>query len=666
MDALRKYNEGSDKWCIPRKGSADYLKIREMMKKISSIQKSKSKDSSKEDLVDKNRRIQILQAAIKRRLVAKAMKSISERKSPREPAYNSESRAFSSDYYKNQKATKIQKFLRDKLIVNKNNLDNRVKTFKIVSKRLASIKPNDCLEKKTFDGVAGYTIRNVINLEKQIGTPSKNGAIYLTSIPNFLGIHPIASKVMKVATDNIKEVKLMTQITKEILLKKMSRHFLMIYGSCNCSKEIAEKLRYLSINELADGDLKMLINNKDVVSDAELLFNIFIQTFISIATFQNIIRHVHKDLHYGNFLFQTNNDKGYYHYIFNGNSYYLKACKYNIIIYDYGYAKPIVKPKKNTLLSNVNNQTRSITFDYSNIIHSFMNSKYYGYVNFPNLPPEPMSKNIFAIFRKIQEISAEEVAKNMVDKSDKQYENTIFQRIIEEIFKYAPKNMFITKRPPNVINKTPFYISPPNHVAPKAASATSPASSPKPVVKKAAKPAKAASATKSVDSRGFTKSFKAAAMLMRKEEYVKFVKEMRVKVKKNFPDLTPDRVMAKVKDLWKTHIRRKDALSTDESVRTPSPLAKPVKKPAKAAKAAKAAKPTQQYVNSTESNIAAAILKRKKDYKKFVKEMRVKVKEDFPYLTVAKVMAKVKDLWKTHMRKQEGLSTNASIYTPSK
>jgi hypothetical protein len=151
-------------------------------------------------------------------------------------------------------------------------------------------------------------------------------------------------------------------------------------------------------------------------------------------------------------------------------------------------------------------------------------------------------------------------------------------------------------------------------------------------------------------------------MLMRKEEYVKFVKEMRVKVKKNFPDLTPDRVMAKVKDLWKTHIRRKDALSTDESVRTPSPLAKPVKKPAIAAKPAK---PTQ-YVNSTESNIAAAILKRKKDYKKFVKEMRVKVKEDFPYLTVAKVMAKVKDLWKTHMRKQEGLSSNASIYTPSK
>jgi hypothetical protein len=35
IDALKKYNEGSDKWCIPRKGSEDYLKIRSMMNKIS-------------------------------------------------------------------------------------------------------------------------------------------------------------------------------------------------------------------------------------------------------------------------------------------------------------------------------------------------------------------------------------------------------------------------------------------------------------------------------------------------------------------------------------------------------------------------------------------------------------------------------------------------------
>ena len=36
-EALKKYNEGSDKWCMPRKGSEDYLKIRNMMNKISKM-----------------------------------------------------------------------------------------------------------------------------------------------------------------------------------------------------------------------------------------------------------------------------------------------------------------------------------------------------------------------------------------------------------------------------------------------------------------------------------------------------------------------------------------------------------------------------------------------------------------------------------------------------
>ena len=42
IDALRKYNEGKDKWCIPRKGTEDYLKIRVMMR-----MKSKSSSSPK-------------------------------------------------------------------------------------------------------------------------------------------------------------------------------------------------------------------------------------------------------------------------------------------------------------------------------------------------------------------------------------------------------------------------------------------------------------------------------------------------------------------------------------------------------------------------------------------------------------------------------------------
>jgi hypothetical protein len=41
IDALKKYNEGKDKWCFPRKGSEDYLNIIRMMKNISKNKKDK-------------------------------------------------------------------------------------------------------------------------------------------------------------------------------------------------------------------------------------------------------------------------------------------------------------------------------------------------------------------------------------------------------------------------------------------------------------------------------------------------------------------------------------------------------------------------------------------------------------------------------------------------
>jgi predicted unusual protein kinase regulating ubiquinone biosynthesis (AarF/ABC1/UbiB family) len=54
-----------------------------------------------------------------------------------------------------------------------------------------------------------------------------------------------------------------------------------------------------------------------------------------------MLNYIHRDAHYGNFLYQENNEIGYYHYIFNGKNYYLKSCKYNIMIYDFGFANEI-------------------------------------------------------------------------------------------------------------------------------------------------------------------------------------------------------------------------------------------------------------------------------------------------------------------------------------
>ena len=138
------------------------------------------------------------------------------------PSYNSGSRVFSNDIYKvlheNLNARKIQQFMKDKIIINKNTLKNRINRYKILATRLSLVKDNDCLEERTFNGENGYTIRNIINLEKKIGRESKHGTIYLTHIPNLLGTYSIATKVMKITNGNNREVSIMKKITNDIIL----------------------------------------------------------------------------------------------------------------------------------------------------------------------------------------------------------------------------------------------------------------------------------------------------------------------------------------------------------------------------------------------------------------------------------------------------------------
>jgi hypothetical protein len=371
----------------------------------------------------------------------------SAKKLSKTPSYNSSSRVFSTDVLKNIKVKKIQSFLRDKLTTNKNTLINRINRYNLLKPKLSLLKDDDCLEVKIFNGTFGYTIRNIINLEKLIGSKSKYGTIYLTSIPNLLGIYPIATKVMKYDPDNVREVDIMTFITNKIILKKLSRHFLMIYSSSNCikkTKKIPLKIRLISVNELADGDLKMLITIRDVLEDDELMFNLLFQTYISVATFQNLVKFVHRDAHFGNFLYQKNNEVGYYHYTFNGKNYYLKSCKYNIIIFDYGFAERIEEQ-----------DIATINADYFQITHAFMNKKT-GWGNYIDLPKDNTNKTIFEISTKIYEMSK----KSYQPPSRRSpLQRTLFIDIIENIFlKYTPKDMFITERPINILNEIPFRI----------------------------------------------------------------------------------------------------------------------------------------------------------------------------------------------------------------
>ena len=399
--------------------------------------------------VDKH--LKIIQANIRRRILP--TKSSSSKKSSSKSVFL-EDYIKSSINFKTIKASKISIFLKSKLIVDKYTLDNRVAFYNYIIKKLNKIKHNDCLEKQSSQSNI-YNVRDILTLEKIISSNNFGGEVYKTSVKNALGTFPIATKVMKETSENLYEVKLMNDITNNVIIKKKSKHFLIIYKYCICDKEqYSNSKKLISVNEIANGNLNTLINNKDILSNKALLYNLLFQTLISISTFHNLLSHIHYDCHGGNFLWHYNSEKGYYHYIFNGNNLYLKACKYNIMIYDFGMSKKIKK-----------NNIKYLVSDYAGIISAFLNEDF---ENIDQISPDSNIKNdlyeIIEIFNNIYKTMDAEDSKS----SPKKIQKEIFNIIINEIFKkYELNDMFITdygeplashKIPQNIINNTPYYI----------------------------------------------------------------------------------------------------------------------------------------------------------------------------------------------------------------
>jgi hypothetical protein len=254
----------------------------------------------------------------------------------------------------NDKANKIQRFLKQNVLFKYFTLNERIKYFNYVQKYLKSMDDNSCLSPKLFeDNDAqlndGYTIQNIVDLEKQMGSRSNYGVIYRTSVKDMLGRFPIATKLSELNEDNLKEVQLNLALSNNFVKNKLSRHFLLSYKSFICNSgdynlpDIIKNKRYLiTLNELAVGDLFALIrSSRTFYRKYDLMLNIILQCLLSIATFHKA-GWIHQDCHAGNFLYQMNTDTtGYYHYLILGKHYYLKNCGYTMMIYDFGLAEPI-------------------------------------------------------------------------------------------------------------------------------------------------------------------------------------------------------------------------------------------------------------------------------------------------------------------------------------
>ena len=356
---------------------------------------------------------------------------------------------------------KIQKFLQKYTLDDKYTLDNRVKYYKYLLNYIKDIKNRACIKKYIEDNITKYTIGNKLFLIKKIGTESINGVIYLTIIKNILGGNLLACKIMPIDKNNYREIKIMQNLTDKVISKKKSKHFLIMYKYIVCPpmsilemiknplgnslesplgrRLVSSNKRLVCINELAHGDLDMLMKNKKVVANDEVMYNIFIQTFLSIISFHNLSKYYHGDAHSGNFLYQINKEKGYYHYTYNKKDYYLKACEYNIMIYDFGYAtKAYKKYNKKSLL------------DYINIINTFIRDKW---AFFPDLPSDKFNTKMIFIKDRL-----------MIEYKSGNKEGDIENIIVNNILLHALENtsstfnLFTKNKPSNIINKTPYIL----------------------------------------------------------------------------------------------------------------------------------------------------------------------------------------------------------------
>ena len=288
----------------------------------------------------------------------------------------------------------------------------------------------------------------LVNLEKKIGSASVEGVIYLSSMPHLLGSYPIASKLMKITKNNEAETKMNEWITQNVLIPKQSKHFVMMYKTTKCpvaqskDNKLVATERLVNYNELCDGDISALMKT-DVRNDEMQMINMAFQSLIAVATYQNKVGYCHTDTHHGNFLYQINkdykeNDTGYYHYICYGSDFYIKSCKYNVCLFDFGRSIPIQSAKK-----------IDIAWDFKKILYGFVGRKMGGIIN------DPMDNNVSATMAAIL---------SRVDTIMKQYikgdVDDMFDEIMFNVFENfrTDTEIFRNTKPTKVLNKIPYRI----------------------------------------------------------------------------------------------------------------------------------------------------------------------------------------------------------------
>jgi len=373
-------------------------------------------------------------------------------------------RAKYKEFIKRIRANKVKEFVKHNIIKKYYTHEKRIKYFNYITKFLKSLDENVCLVPKRIindngeDIFNGFSIHDMIYLDKQIGSDSVYGVIFQTFIKNALGGVPIATKLMKVNKKNLKEIKINNNITTQLQHNRLSRHFLFSYKSFQCMQNkniftttnnlsgILNSDYYMCLNEMAHGDLKMLVTDIKILRDEDLLLNLACQCMIAIASFHKL-GYIHKDCHWGNFLYHKTNDfGGYYHYIINGEDYFLPAYGYTVMIYDFGMAesKQDIKNSFRKPGQADNYFIEKSIDDYTRIMKAFMNKQNGGWSIYKLLPNDIVTD----VMKELREYL----------KSTKYInESNIINDILDIFNKSGVINRTIQRRT-KIINSTPFVI----------------------------------------------------------------------------------------------------------------------------------------------------------------------------------------------------------------
>ena len=234
----------------------------------------------------------------------------------------------------------------------------RIEKFKEIKEALKTDSSSNsmCINSNKLNGIV---------MKHRFGTPSAYGEAWIANTVKInnskLGIIKVAVKKMPVTHTDLKDwiahSNLMTGestwneiivflLCNSLVLSNICPNLPIMYSQnwCeSCSFE-NKKIRgpskrpcLLVTNELADGDLKMLLKTTKIWNE-KLVKNCIFQICAGLYALKKYYNVTHNDLHYGNVLFHKIPAGGYWRYQINKKQYYLENLGYLFVLWDFGMA----------------------------------------------------------------------------------------------------------------------------------------------------------------------------------------------------------------------------------------------------------------------------------------------------------------------------------------